>query len=426
MSQWDNYPLYGSYDVVVIGGGTAGFAAGASAARNGLKTLIVEELAFLGGTATGGDVGVFFGFQKDETEEGLKGIVKDMFTKLKSKNGTPGLTTIYCLGLKDMDVPAAEYNDDLLKVVMDEIVEESGAQVLFHTKYIGVEKEGSKIKYILIHNTKGIQRVEAKVFVDASFHASLAADAGVPFEVGNENGELQPGTLMYKTGNVDFEQYRQFPIEERQALAREGLATGELPVNFLLARQLQNGNVYHNQCRVMADPLEPENWSAAETAARKQIYVIANWWKNHVPGFENSFMSSYSPFTGLRDSRRIIGKFVITAEELMKGVRYEDTIAESSYPIDVHHADGRQDNTLIRPAEGTFYIPYRSLVTNEIDNLAVIGRCFSADYVAHAALRVTICCMRMGEAVGYAARESIDSGIAMNALDGKLIHDKVF
>lgn len=415
---WNEYPLYGSYDVVVAGGGTAGFAAGASAARCGLKTLIIEELAFLGGTSTAGGVGVFFGFERGEENDTLKGIVGDVVRRLVKKEGCDGVHTVYCLGLKDMDVPAAQYNDDLLKIVMDEIVHESGAQVLLHTRFIAVDSDNGHIRSVIIHNSKGIQRVSAKVFIDASFHASIAAEAGVPFACGNDDGELQPATLMYKTGNVDFAQYEAFPIGRRRELAKKGLTSGDMVVNFLLARQLQNGTVFHNQTRVPCNPLEPENWSEAERLAREQVLRVSKWWFTNVPGFNHAYLSSISPAMGLRDSRRIVGKFVLTEAELMKGERYSDTVASSSYPIDVHHADGTKENTLIRPAAGSFHIPYRAMVTNEVDNLIVVGRCISADYVAHAALRVTITCMRTGEAAGRAARAAIDDNIPVNMLDG--------
>jgi len=418
MSNWNEYPLYDTYDVVVAGGGTAGFAAGATAARNGLKTLIVEEQAFLGGTSTGGGVGVFFGFEKDESNDKLHGIVGDMMHRMIDKKGTKGIITIYCLGLKDMDVPAGEYNDDTLKVVMDEIVAESGAKVLFHTRFIGADMENGQIKHLIIHNQKGIQRVAAKVFIDASFHAQLATDAGVPFVLGDPGGTIQPGTLMFKTANVHFDQYLQFPVPERKELARKGMESGEMAVNFLLARQLQNGAVFHNQSRAVVDPTNPESWSEAETLLRSQVIKISDWWIKNVPGFKNASLVSVSPFMGLRDSRRIIGKHVFSEEELMSGVDFEDAIAASSYPIDVHHHDGMIDNTLIRPAGGAYFIPYRSMVTNEISNLLVAGRCISADYTAHAGIRVTITCMRMGEAAGVAAKESIQSGIPVNELNG--------
>ncbi|WP_434311316.1 FAD-dependent oxidoreductase [Hominifimenecus sp. rT4P-3] len=425
MSMWEDCPVYGSYDVVVAGGGTAGFAAGVSAARNGLKTLIIEEQAFLGGTSTGGGVGVFFGFAKGETNENLCGIVKDMMDRMMEKKGTRGIQTIYCLGLKDMDVPAAEYNDDVLKVVMDELVEESGAQVLFHTRFIGLEKEEDEIRSVIIHSSRGIQKVYAKVFIDASFHAFLAAEAGVPWEVGDENGVIQPGTLMYKTAGVDFSQYAKFPVEERQKLARKGLESGDLPVNFLLARQLQNGAVYHNQSRVPVNPLEPENWSEAERAARAQVVKISNWWVKNVPGFEHAYLSSTSSSMGLRDSRRVKGSFILTGDALMEGKEYEDAIAASSYPMDIHHHDGRKDNTLIRPKSGVYWIPYRCLTTREVANLLVVGRCISADAAAHASSRVTITCMRTGEAAGYAAAESLKSGVAVRDVDGRLIRSKM-
>lgn len=425
MKDWKDYPLYGEYDVVIAGGGTAGFAAGATAARNGLKTLIIEEQAFLGGTSTGGGVGVFFGFEKNETTETLHGIVKDMMDRMIEKRGSEGIQTIYCLGLKEMDVPAAQYNDDILKIVMDEIVTESGAFVLFHTRFIDVDMDEGTINHLIIHNNKGIQRVKARVFIDASFHATVAKDAKVRYELGDYDGIIQPGTLMYKTANVDFKEYERIPIKERQALAKRGLEEKKLAVNFLLARQLQNSSVFHNQSRMTVDPTNPEKWSQAETAIRSQVISISDWWINNVPGFENAYLSSISPFMGLRDSRRIIGKHILTKDDIMSGEDFEDAIASSSYPIDIHHHDGSKDNTLIRPEKGSYYIPYRCMITNEVNNLIVAGRCISADHLAHSALRVTITCMRMGEAAGIAAAESILKNIQANELDGTIIKRKV-
>ena len=208
-------------------------------------------------------------------------------------------------------------------------------------------------------------------------------------------------------------------------MARKGMESGDMSVNFLLARQLQNGTVFHNQSRAVVNPTDPESWSSAETTLRSQVVKISDWWFKNVPGFENAYLSSVSPFMGLRDSRRIIGKHVFTEEELMSGIDFDDAIASSSYPIDVHHHDGAKDNTLIRPAGGAYFIPYRSMVTNEIGNLLVAGRCISSDYAAHAGLRVTITCMRLGEAAGVAAKESIQSGTPVNMLDGAIVKKRV-
>jgi hypothetical protein len=416
--QFHDFPLYGSFDVVVVGGGTAGFAAGVSAARAGSRTLVIEEQAFLGGHATGAHVGVLFGFEKGETNESLHGLVGEMMRRLMAVKGSSGIETVYCLGLRDMDVPAATYNNESLRVIMDQMAAEAKAKVLFHTRCIGLDMERNSIKTLYIHNTKGIQRVEAKVIIDASFHASVANEAGVPCVAGDAEGVLQPGTLMFKMADVDWDTYSRLSQEDRKVLALKGLSEGDLPVNFLLARRLQNGVVFQNMSRISVNVLDPDDWSRAEAEARVQVVRISDWWIENVPGFAKAYLVATGTAMGIRDSRRIVGKHILTKDDIMSGHEFEDSIASSSYPIDIHHKDGHRDNTLIRPASGLFYIPYRCLIAKEVDNLLVVGRSISTDHEAHGAVRVMITCMRTGEAAGLAAHESIESHVPVNMLDG--------
>ena len=139
-----------------------------------------------------------------------------------------------------------------------------------------------------------------------------------------------------------------------------------------------------------------------------------------VPGFEKAYLISTGDFTGLRDSRRIQGKYVLTGEDVVEGKLFADPVVRSSYPVDIHDTDG-VSSTIVKPKTGVFYIPYHCLVTNEISNLLLAGRCISTDYAAHACIRVMITCMRLGEAAGLAAAESVHLGTAPNALDGRSI-----
>ena len=412
------------YDVIVAGGGTAGFAAAVTAAKAGKKTLIVEEKAYLGGTATGAQISMFMGFAQGEAQAPLKGIIRDVLDRLTAEGATPGIQTIYLSGQKELDVDVIPYESDVLKSVIDGLVCESGADVLFHTRVIGVEMDGSRITGLKIHNEEGIQTVTGDVIIDATFHGSVAVACGCAWEAGDENGVLQPGTLMYKMAGVDQERYAQVTQKEKEELAAKGIAQGCLYVNELLARPLPSGVLYSNMSRVKVNPLDSFGWSRAEMEGREQIRKISRFFIENVPGFEHAYMVSSGEFTGLRDSRRIMGQYKLTNEDVLEGRPFEDAVAQSSYPIDIHDTDGISSRVM-KPRNGVFYVPYRCQITHEVSNLILAGRCISAAYEAHACIRVMITCMRLGEAAGLAAAESLDRGCEANALDGRILKEKL-
>lgn len=420
MSRFGAFPLVGEYDVVVVGGGTAGFAAAATCAQNDVKTLLLEEKAFLGGTATGAQVGMFMGFAEGEGSAPKKGILKDVLEGLLGEGATPGVQTIYLSGKKELELQVIPYEHEALIRVIQRLVRAAKAEVLLHTRVIGTETEDGRITEVVFHNEEGIQRVRAKVVIDASFHATVAVDAGCRYQIGDSAGVLQPGSLMYEMAGVDGEIYDAVPQQERQAIANRGIAGGKLKVNNLLARPLPNGLRYCNMSRIAVNPLNTSDWTRAEMEAREQVKVISDYFVAHVPGFANACLACTGSFTGLRDSRRIMGKYVLTNEDVLEGRTFSDAVVKSSYPIDIHDANG-VGSVIKKPKTGVFYIPYRATVTDEVSNLILAGRCISAEPEAHAASRVMITCIRLGEAAGLAAAESVKTGIAANLLDGGAI-----
>ena len=185
MNRFDQYPLVGEYDVVVVGGGTAGFAAAASAARRGARTLLLEEKAYLGGTATGAQIGQLMGFADGEAAAQQKGILADVLSGLQAENGTDGIVSIYLCGRKDLEIQVIPYVPETLMRVIHRIVRAAGVEVLLHTRVIGVDTENGSISAVAFHNEQGIQRVRGKVVIDASFHGSVAADAGCRWQAGS-------------------------------------------------------------------------------------------------------------------------------------------------------------------------------------------------------------------------------------------------
>lgn len=408
------------YDCIVVGGGTAGFAAAAAAARSGLKTLVIEEKAYLGGTAVGAQIGQLMGFASSEVNAPKRGIIKEILERLIEEKGSNGIETIYLSGNKDLDVSVIPYVPEVLRGIICDIVFTSGADVLLHTRMIDAETENGCIKSLLIHNEEGIQRVHGSVIIDASFHGSAAAAAGCRWKAGDSKGQLQPGTLMYQLSGVDKKAWDSVPQTERKRLAERGISQGKLYVNTLLARPLPNGMYYSNMSRIRINPLDTMQWSKAEYEARRQIKGISKYFIENVPGFKNAQVAAAGDFTGLRDSRRILGKYVLTNEDVLEGKEFPDAVARSSYPIDIHDANGTSSR-VVKPKTGVFSVPYSSMVTNECKNLILAGRCISTEYEAHACIRVMITCMRLGEAAGKAAYHCVKRKILPVELDGSIL-----
>lgn len=418
------YGDLGHYDVVIVGGGTAGCAAAVSAADCGMKTLIIEEAACLGGTSTGGLISMFMGFSDREDPERQKGFLGELLDNLKAEHATEGVNTVYLCGKKELAVPVVPYEAEALKRVLNRMMLAHHVEVMFHTRMVQVIKKESKITTLLVHNVNGIQTVDAEVIIDASFHGSAAFEAGCGYDVGGPTGIMQPGSLMYRMADVDRTAYDMVPQKEKEAIAQRGIEAGKLYVNNLLARPLPDGTMYSNMSRIQVNPFDISQWTKAEMDAREQVKDISSFFISHVPGFEHAVMCETGAFTGLRDSRRIRGKYILTGMDVLEGTEFEDAIAESSYPVDIHDANGTS-STIIKPRKGYFQVPFSCLVTEEIENLLIAGRCISADYEAHACIRVMITCMRTGEAAGYAAAEGVKRHMPVNQMDGRIVRKKI-
>lgn len=412
------------YDIIVAGGGTAGVAAAVSAGRQGMRVLLLENQAFLGGMATGGMVSQFMGFADGVASENVSGIMGEILKKMWKMRAAAKIETIYLLHRADLDVKAAAYDSEILKFVLDELVHEAGVETLFHTKVIATEREGDSIHSLLIHNQHGIQRVAATVYIDATFHGSVAADAGCEWVKGDEAGVLQPGSLMFRLLNVNLEAFNALSFEEKLDLGKKGVAEGTLCTTAILCRPVYDTLSYCNMSRVQVDATVPADLSRAEAEGRSQINRIITFLKKNVPGFCQATLASTGVYLGLRDSRRIIGLHTLTASEILNSAEFEDYVAMSSYPIDIHETNG-SDSIIQKPANGNYYVPYRCMV-NLVPNLIVTGRCISTDHAAHAAIRVMATCVQLGEAAGIAAAISIYSKCTPNAVNGISVNRALF
>lgn len=444
-----NIPLYGEYDVVVVGGGTAGAIAAISAGQENLKTLVIEQFGSLGGSQTNALVNpIMPSFIKGNP---ITSSICDNIHKRMVELGC----AVNDEGPRDRFFdPNGFFNGTQLKVVLETMALEVGCDILYHTRLADVIKEDNKIKYIIIHNKNGFSAVEAKTFIDCTGDADLAYISGVQCNSGDANGVNSSMTLRFEMANVDMEKLSEYLIAGGQT---EFMHYPTLHVDdfgwcpefrkFVLEKHHQGELTHLDICHLQffSIPGKPNNLSFncpelgngknlidADNLSKKQIEGkiairrIYDFMKKYIPGFENAYISEIAPMLGLRESRRIEAEYVFSEKDVFNYRKFEDGIASNNFFIDVHGEDNsnRDKGYVDLPEEQKYYeVPYRSLVPKGIDNLLVAGRCAGLTFYGEATVRVQRTCRAMGEAAGIAAALSIRENIPFREVDGKLVKD---
>lgn len=426
-----NTKLIEGYDVIVVGGGVSGSHAAIAAGKTGAKTLLIEQFGFLGGSLTAMGVGPMMTFHNRAGTQLVFGSPNEMVNRLVEKGASPGHIldgTGYCSTVTPFDA-------EMLKVVLEDMVLEAGVEILYHTRLIDIAKEDNKITSVFIHNRGGIQEIKAAIFVDASGDSEIVKLSGVPFTEGRaEDNKSQPMTMNVKVGNVDTQALKtymqtnwdQFDAQERNddkekvlnrtsristwgfyELWDKAKQDGEVTIprdNVLFFETNTEGEFIFNTSRVLGlDPLNPFDLSKAETLGRKQCIEIYKFLKKYAPGFQNATLVGTAPHIGIRESRHPHAKFVLSSDDLVNEVRFENPIAVGGYPIDIHSPDGGTTDSVHLRDAGVYYIPVDALLVNEVDNLILSGRAIGADHHASAAIRVTPIAMAIGQGAGTLA-----------------------
>jgi len=441
-----NNPLI--YDVVVIGGGPSGTTAAIAAARHGAKTLLVEQHGYLGGMLTMAGTGPQMTFHAGEIQV-IKGIPDEIVQRMVELGFSPGHmedAAGYCSSITPFDVEG-------MKLVLETIASEAGVNLLYHTVYTGCNIYESKITNVDLFSKNGSFSVQAKVFVDASADADLATHAGVSSVYGREKDNLaQPMTMNFRVEGVDRnkvieyikshreDMYPSVPFDRLNDLPRCAIIgayslvklakqNGDFDIDrdvVLCFETNVKGQFIVNMSRVIkCNALDPFELTEAEIKGRKQAHKIAHFLKKYFPGFENSYIISTGPNIGIRESRKINGVYKLTVDDLLENRMFPDAIAMGGYPIDIHSPDGEgMTHRFLKP--GSWYsIPYRCVITNEIDNLLVAGRCISATHEACAAIRVTPIVMAIGQGVGTAAALAAAMDTSVRDVDIDLLRTKL-
>lgn len=411
------------YDVAVVGGGFSGVAAAIAAAREGSKVLLIEKGNALGGAAVNCLVNPFMPYACKIDGEKVNlaaGIFQTIKQKLNEKQATLTYTT-------SKNLIEYSFMEEELKFILNDMVCEAGIDVLFHAYLCAAKKEGEKITALTVATRSGLMEIEADYFVDATGDAQLSYLAGVPTVLGRESdGLCQPMTLCFRLGNVDVEKFWA-TRKELNAKYKIALENGEFinPRENVLAVKMPVPNVLHlNTTRVVKlDPTNPVDVSKAEMIARKQVQEVYEFMKKNADGLENSFLMMTAPEIGVRESRKIVGEYVLTEKDLLAFTKFDDAIAACNYEIDIHSPEGTGTSHYFFPLGEYYTIPYRSLIPKTIDNLLVAGRCISSDHSAQASYRImpTVCCI--GEAAGTAVALAFKNKSGVRNVNVKALQD---
>lgn len=426
---------YGGHaEVLVVGGGPAGFGAAMGAAAAGADVVLVERYGFLGGNATaalvmplmsfhnemkqaaGGDESRLLPTDHGEGEPVVAGVLWMLLDRLVRSGGaiTPSKETGYT-------VP---FDPEVFKLVTYDMLTGSGVRMLLHAfaSDLIALPDASRVVF---ETKSGPVVIDADVVVDCTGDGDLAASAGAPYEIGRpEDGLTQPMTLMFRVGHMDREGFgtyvREHPDQWKGvhglwdliAAARDA---GELDLpreDLLFFATPHDGEVSVNSTRHGGLGISVWDLTRAELTMHRQLAGIAAFLRNRVPGFESSYVIQSGVQVGVRETRRVLGDYQLTGQDVLDARKFPDVVARGAYPVDIHNPNG-PGTILRRLPQGTSYdIPLRTLLPREVDRLLVAGRCISGDHVAHSSYRIMPISMATGQAAGVCAALSARAGKA--------------
>ena len=438
-------PVYGSFDVVVVGGGPAGIAASWSAAKHGAKVLLIERYGFLGGMGTAGGVTNFaglYGIRQGQMQQVVHGVVDEIFDRLSAVDGLNDPQD----GMQGR-IRVRSYDMSAYKCVADQMLRDVGVEILFHAWAAQVHVEDGRIQALFVETKSGRQTVLAKSFIDCSGDADVAAFAGVPYEVGDGLGSGLYPTTMFRIAHVNSEQALA-AVGEFQAInllmkkvQAEKPGQYQFPREGAILRPQKNPSEWRANVTQIAqangmamDATDARQLSQGELEGRQQVGEFFRFLKNEVPGFAKAQITEIAPQVGIRESRRIQGVYALTGHDIVSCASFEDAIGVNAWPMEMH-AQGKIEWRFPEKPVGSdqrLYnqLPWRMLVPQGIHNLLVAGRCASMTHEGQSAARVSGGCFVMGQAAGTAAAhlnhgESY-SDISVQALQQRLVTDGCF
>jgi hypothetical protein len=419
--------IFGEYDVVVVGAGVTGVVASIRAAREGARTLLIEGSGVLGGLLTGGRLTKPTGLVNG-------GVFKELIDRCVDYKGADNRTRQSYWGAY-----TGAFDAEVMQRVIIEVMEEAGVEVLLRAQVIRAVKQGQTLRGLEIQTKSGSKLVMGKVFIDSSGDGDVAALAGAQFMLGRpQDGLTQPMTSYFRIINVDLPQLAQDCRAHRDDMTDfvvpEGSRNEDYTMTFLvtgfthrieqavkngfrwiipkdhitLKAGLIPGEINVNVTRFHGNALDDRTLSRAEIEIRKQAYCAFDFLKSYVGGCENAIFLEVAPKLGVRETRRIKGRYILKEADVRGEARFDDAIGLCNSPVDIHEPGGKR--AVMEPVGTGYGIPFRCLIPEGLDGLYVAGRCVSADEVAFGSTRNVPACATTGEAAGVAAALAVQHG----------------
>lgn len=413
------------YDVIVAGGGSAGLIAALASARSGAHTLLIEETSNYGGTNTHSLVGPLVPFIGEDKRQIVDGIPQEIIDDLIAIGGAIGHVDDpidFAYGLTPVDFKALQL------VQAEKVRQESNLEVVLSQSIIHVNVETREITYVMTQDQQGNHHTYyGKQIIDATGDADVTRLAGCDVNFGRESdSKAQPMTMCFNVGNVDLERVRDDVRDNPDNFVvsdaiKDGKRMGYVAISgyfnevrhstdfpiqrdrLLFFQGAQENEVGVNTTRILNySSLIPEEYQKATQEAHHQVFELFKWLKDTIPAFKNAYIKDIGTL-GVRESVHIVGRKQLNEKDVLTGSKQDKSIAVGCYPIDIHSPDSNimeflEDNVL-----RNFEIDLDMLLPQSIDNLMVVGRPISATHAAHAASRVSVTCMAMGQSAGIIA-----------------------
>jgi hypothetical protein len=405
-------PVFGEFDVVVVGGGPAGIVAATAAARAGCSTILVERYGFLGGAGTAAGLSTFCGLHANvegEHRRVVRGLADEILARLERMDAlnAPHLSV-------QSRIQAQAYDISAYKIAADEMLLGAGVKLLFHAFAVGaLMKSEREIEAVLVETKSGRRAVLGRMFIDCSGDGDLAAWAGAPYEVGDGKGNMLYPSTMFRINAVD-------PTKAGAAwdliprLMEEAEAKGmRFPRKKPIVRPQRNPIEWRANLTQIKNPdgtavsgIDAEQLSAGEVEGRRQCRDVFEFIRASTPGFEHSYIVEIAPQLGIRETRRVKGVILVSEDDILGCADFPDSIGVNGWPVEAHVA-GDVRFVFARKPRGFNQLPYRMIVPLGPQNLLVAGRCASMTHEGQSSARVTGSCFVMGQGAGTAAALSL-------------------
>ena len=415
-------PIVAETDVLVVGGGPGGLSAAVMAAKQGVKTLLVERYGCLGGMAVFGEVTPFMC-----NHFNLRAMDRPVYVDWCRKMWEYHSSEMQQKEPFDEGYACGMLSKDEAMLAMEDLVLNSGAEILYHHMLVDVVRQEERIEAAVFHSKSGFCAIRAKVFIDATGDGDLAVLAGCPFEFGNEEGYCQPMTTCFKLSGVDCS--RMPDRAKINELFDKAKAEGRLQCprhNVLWFHAPEEDVIHFNTTRIiMKSGVNGLELSEAEIEGRRQVRQLLDFFRMDVPGFEQARLHSIAHHVGVRESRRILGLVYQTADDFRKAAKYPDGIARANYPIDIHNPTGTGTVMERMKVEDWYEIRYGTLVPKDSKNLLMGCRAISLDHALHSSARVMPIVCSIGQAAGMAAALCLRQNCTPAELDGIQVRQKL-